>query len=124
MPFPRGLNCGLDPWQGPSGGVFRAQNPHFSPTRFHEDPIAGWCARRVESSDPAAVEQAMRAYAQEVARDITQEGPAAWRRHFAHSPAVFMASEGTLGVSGQRFRDSGNSGTGTDHEVLKWGDDL
>jgi hypothetical protein len=38
MPFSRGLSCGQDPCQGPSGGVFRAQNLHFSPTRFHEDP--------------------------------------------------------------------------------------
>src|SRR5450432_4868413 len=38
MPFSRGAQWRSDPCQGPSGGVFRAQNLHFSPTRFHEDP--------------------------------------------------------------------------------------
>src|SRR5471030_1359179 len=38
MPFSRGSQLRSDPCQGVSGGVFRAQNPHFSPTRFHEDP--------------------------------------------------------------------------------------
>jgi len=39
MPFSRGSQLRSDPCQGVSGGVFRAQNPHFSPTRFHEDPF-------------------------------------------------------------------------------------
>jgi hypothetical protein len=39
MPFSRGSQLRSDPCQGASGGVFRAQNPHFSPTRFHEDPV-------------------------------------------------------------------------------------
>ena len=38
----------------------------------------------------------MRAFAQTVARDITSEGPAAWRRHFSDSPSFFMAAEGRL----------------------------
>jgi len=38
MPFSRGFSCGQDPCQGASGGVFRDQNPCFSPTRFHDDP--------------------------------------------------------------------------------------
>src|SRR5450432_4006751 len=42
MPFSRGAQWRSDPCQGPSGGVFRAQNLHFSPTRFHEDPGGGW----------------------------------------------------------------------------------
>lgn len=31
-----------------------------------------------------------------MARDVTQEGPAAWRKHFADSPSFFMAAEGCL----------------------------
>jgi len=82
--------------------------------------------RRVESSDLAAVEQSVRAYAQAVAHDITQEGPAAWRRHFADSPSFFMASEGRL-----VFPNSA-SATAAIQELartmksieLRWGDDL
>jgi len=82
--------------------------------------------RHVESGDPAAVEHAVRAYAQAVARDITQNGPAAWRRHFADSPSFFMASEGRL-----VFPNSA-SATAAIQELartmksieLRWGDDL
>jgi hypothetical protein len=31
-----------------------------------------------------------------VARDVTKEGPAAWSRYFADTPAFFMAYEGRL----------------------------
>ena len=40
-----GLSLRSDSCQGASGGAFRAQNPHFSPTRFHEDPFVVWFAR-------------------------------------------------------------------------------
>ena len=38
----------------------------------------------------------MRAFAATVADDLTGEGPAAWRVHFANAPAFFMAAEGHL----------------------------
>ena len=43
-----------------------------------------------------AVEQEVRQFVGAVSRDITQQGPAAWEKHFAESPAFFMASEGKL----------------------------
>src|SRR5579859_7072762 len=44
----------------------------------------------------AGVEQEVRQFAAAVSRDITQQGPAAWEKHFEDSPAFFMASEGKL----------------------------
>jgi len=44
----------------------------------------------------AATISAVRAFAATVAEDVTRRGPAAWRTHFADSPAFFMASEGHL----------------------------
>src|SRR5215472_1670185 len=44
----------------------------------------------------AAVEAGVRAFTATVARDVTQEGPLAWSRHFDHSPAFFMAVNGQM----------------------------
>src|SRR5262245_34951057 len=44
----------------------------------------------------ADVDRSVRAFARTVAHDVTQQGPAAWRRHFVDGPTFFMASEGRL----------------------------
>jgi hypothetical protein len=74
----------------------------------------------------AAVDVSVRAFAQTVAHDVTQEGPSAWRRHFADTPEFFMASEGRL-----VFPNSA-SATAAIQDLprkikqidLRWGDDL
>src|SRR5215475_4559471 len=73
-----------------------------------------------------AVDQEVRAFAQTVAHDITQEGPLAWRRFFADSPAFFMAAAGRL-----EYPTSAAATTGIKDLPrfiksidLKWGDDL
>src|SRR6059058_4667091 len=43
-----------------------------------------------------ALVDSVRAFALAVARDVTREGPVAWREHFARSPAFFMAAEGRV----------------------------
>ncbi len=43
-----------------------------------------------------AVVRSVRAFAEDVARDVTQQGPAAWARYFEETPSFFMASEGKL----------------------------
>jgi len=67
-----------------------------------------------------------RAFAFDVARDVTAEGPAAWRKHFSESPAFFMAADGNL-----QFPDSASATAGIQaltrtiqHIDLKWSDDL
>jgi hypothetical protein len=74
----------------------------------------------------SAVERDVRAYADAVAHDVTQQGPAAWRTHFADSPSFFMASEGHL-----VFPDSASATKGIqdfartiNHMELHWGEDL
>jgi hypothetical protein len=74
----------------------------------------------------AQVVDGVRAFMQTVAHDVTQDGPAAWRKHFADSPAFFMASEGQMA-----FPDS-TSATIAIHDLaldikhieLVWGDSL
>jgi hypothetical protein len=74
----------------------------------------------------SAVEDGVRAFTRTVANDITQEGPSAWRRHFADSPSFFMAAEGRL-----EFPNSGAATAGIRDLTrmikqieLRWGDDL
>lgn len=61
-----------------------------------------------------------------VAQDITKDGPLAWQRKFADTPAFFMASEGRL-----IFANGAEASAGIQHlpEIIKqielrWGDDL
>ena len=67
-----------------------------------------------------------RGFAFDVARDVTAEGPAAWRKHFAESPAFFMAADGIL-----EFPDSASATAGIQalartiqHIDLTWSGDL
>ena len=74
----------------------------------------------------AAVEESVRRFTASVAHDVTQEGPMAWRKHFADRPEFFMA------VNGQLAFPSGQAAVQAIPEVarqykrieLRWGDDL
>jgi hypothetical protein len=88
------------------------------------DVRADWTAFSAERK--AAVEQEVRQFAASVSRDITQQGPAAWERYFADSPAFFMASEGKLvfpnrQVARQAIAELART---IQHIELTWGDDL
>jgi len=54
---------------------------------------------QLTASEAAAVETGVRAFAQTVATDVTRGGPSAWCRHFAGTPAFFMALDGRLAFS-------------------------
>ena len=81
------------------------------------------CGTRPQSS---RVEEDVRAFARVVAHDVTQEGPAAWRRHFSESPSFFMASEGRLVFPNSAAATEGiqNLRRTIQHIELQWGDDL
>jgi hypothetical protein len=70
------------------------------------------------------IQREVKEFAARVAHDVTQDGPAAWRKHFSESPAFFMASEGHL-----QFPDSASAITGIQeltrtikHIELQWSD--
>jgi hypothetical protein len=74
----------------------------------------------------AAVEKDVRVFTETVARDITQEGPAAWRKYLSESPSFFLASEGRM-----VFPNGAAATAGIQDLVrtikrieLQWGDDL
>jgi hypothetical protein len=89
------------------------------------------CTRAKTSStlsveQSAATTNSVRAFAATVADDVTRRGPAAWRDHFADTPAFFMASEGRL-----VFKDSDAATRGIQELTgsiaqleLRWGEPM
>ena len=76
--------------------------------------------------DRAAVENGVRAFTQTVAQDVSRDGPAAWRKHFADTPTFFMAVDGHL-----QYADSAAATQGIQavtrvikQITLQWGDGL
>jgi hypothetical protein len=60
------------------------------------------------------------------AHDVTQDGPTAWRRHFADSPSFFMAVNGRLVFPNSAAATAGiqNVARTIKQIELRWGDDL
>jgi acetyl esterase/lipase len=96
--------------------------------KFFDDKLGAETSdeRKLGSADNATVAKDVRAFMQQVAHDITHQGPSAWRRHFADSPSFFMAVNGQMA-----FPDSATATT-VIHDLsqsmksieLHWGDDL
>jgi hypothetical protein len=74
----------------------------------------------------AAVEDGVRAFTRTVAHDVTEEGPAAWRKHFADSPSFFMAVDGHLQYASGAAAMAAipDLARAIKHIELRWGDDL
>ncbi len=81
------------------------------------------------SLDPghaAALRDSVRAFATNVATEVSQQGPAAWRRHFLDTTAFFMAVDGRLvfpnsAVAQQAIDELTRT---ISHIELRWGPDL
>jgi len=55
--------------------------------------------QHLTSARAGEIDKEVRAFARDVARGVSQEGPTAWRRYFSESPEFFMAAEGRLTFS-------------------------
>ncbi len=53
-------------------------------------------AQPMTAAEAVRVDGAVRSFMSTVARDVTRDGPAAWRKHFADSPAFFMVNDGQM----------------------------
>jgi hypothetical protein len=94
----------------------------------------GCGARHPASAEPpsltpaqaAEVESGVRAFARDLARDVTRDGPSAWRRHFADTPAFFMAVDGRMAFPDSASATAGiRAAAGAIKQIdLQWGDDL
>jgi len=78
----------------------------------------------IDASHVSAIEDSVRLFAAEVARGVSERGPAAWRGYFIDGPSFFMATEGRLmfptGDSARRAID--NLTRIIPHIELRWGD--
>jgi len=83
-------------------------------------------SRSLTPERAAAVEDGVRAFTRTVAHDVTEEGPAAWRKHFADIPSFFMAVDGHLMYSSGAAAMAANADLvrAIKHIELHWGDDL
>jgi hypothetical protein len=72
------------------------------------------------------VEDGVRAFMHDVAHDVTADGPAAWRKYFADTPAFFMAVDGKIAFANSAEVTAGlpQVALAIKQIELKWGDDL
>jgi ketosteroid isomerase-like protein len=114
------------------GGV-RSRETIRATVVFVRTPRQGWRIAATHTSVPrsdaassAGVADSVRAFMETVAREVTRDGPAAWRRQFADDAAFFMAAEGRL-----VFPSAEAAANGIEeltrviaHIELRWGNDV
>lgn len=81
---------------------------------------------RIGATRAAEIDKEVRSFAAQVAHDITHDGPSAWRRFFADSPAFFMASEGRMVFPDSASATAGiqDLGKSIKQIELQWGPDM
>jgi hypothetical protein len=89
----------------------------------------GCGVRRAEpmtAAESEAVIREVRAFAEDVARDVTKEGPVAWGRYFADTPAFFMAVDGRLEFVNGTAAKAGlpQIAQAIPHVELQWGEGM
>jgi len=72
------------------------------------------------------IDSDVRNFMSDVAHDVTQDGPAAWRKYFADTPAFFMAVNGKIAFASGAEAIAGlpQVAAAIKQIELKWGDDL
>jgi hypothetical protein len=86
----------------------------------------GCCMHRTSPAESQAVQDGVRAFMHDVAHDVTQDGPMAWRKYFADTPAFFMAVNGKIAFANSAEVTAGlpQVAQAIKQVELKWGDDL
>jgi hypothetical protein len=74
-------------------------------------------SRGLTAERAAEVSREVKEFAGTVAHDVTQDGPAAWRKHFSDGPTFFMAVNGKL-----QFPDSASAAAGIQEltHMMRW----
>jgi hypothetical protein len=83
-------------------------------------------AQSLTAGSSAAVETGVQDFMRHVAHDVTQDGPSAWRKYFADSPAFFMVVDGQMAFANSSEATAGIQQVAKSIKQieLKWGDDL
>jgi hypothetical protein len=80
----------------------------------------------MSAADGGRVDSAVRSLMITIAHDVTQDGPVAWRKHFADSPAFFMVNDGQMAFAHSADATEGiRAFAATIRSIrLEWGNDL
>jgi hypothetical protein len=78
----------------------------------------------ITNDQSVATTNGVRAFAANVADDVTRRGPLAWRDHFADTPSFFMAADGRLVFANSDAATRGimELPRSIAHIELRWGD--
>jgi hypothetical protein len=81
---------------------------------------------RLTAEQAATTERGVREFAQDVARDVTHEGPVAWQSFFEDTPAFFMAVNGQVAFANGAAAQAAIPGIARaiPQIELRWGDDV
>lgn len=82
--------------------------------------------RQLSNFEAEAVARALQEFMATVARDVTAQGPHAWRKYLSHKHAFFMASNGQLVFESGEAAERGITGLekNIEHISLQWGPSL
>ena len=86
----------------------------------------GSAAQPMSAADTARVDGSVRSFMATLANEVTRDGPVAWRKHFADSPAFFMVNDGQMAFAHSADATKGiHDFAATIRSIqLKWGSDL
>lgn len=82
--------------------------------------------RPLTAAQATVVTDGVRAFAQNVERDVTQQGPSAWSRYFEDVPEFFMVVNGQMAFSSGVAAMTAMPNVAAQYKqiTLEWGDDL
>lgn len=83
-------------------------------------------SQRLTTERAAAVDRAVHAFMQTVARSVTHDGPTVWLKYFDSGPSFFMAVNGQMAFPNAAAAQEGTRkfAQTISRIELKWGDDL
>jgi len=86
----------------------------------------GGAAKPMSAAEAEQVDGVVRGFMATIAHDVTHDGPVAWRRHFADSPAFFMVNDGQMAFTDSAAATKGiHDFAATIRSIrLEWGSDL
>lgn len=82
--------------------------------------------RALTAAQAAIVSDGVRAFARDVERDVTQQGPSAWSKHFEDAPEFFMVVNGQMAFASGAAAMTAIPNVAAQFKqiTLEWGDDL
>ena len=88
--------------------------------------VTGGRAKPITTDEAAQVDGAVRSLMATIEHDVTHDGPVAWRKHFADSPAFFMVNDGQMAFPHSADATNGiKAFAATIKSIrLEWGSDL